>query len=397
MISRLVMSLRNSNHADERLRALEILSRLPVKEATLGLGAAVRHDPSPSVRAKAAFALASRVEDEDAERVLIAAVSDPDANVRAVAVGALGTTKDRRHGPLLRRALGSNDQVVSAAAVDVCALLYRDDGASLVDWMMGSENATERSNVMAVLGRIGDPTDLRLIASMAVDPEPSVRVAAVSALTGFAHLEAERAIVARVSDPDPTVRRVAIEAAPLSADTVDALAGATTDPDVEVRRACASRLGDSSQRAAISLLEKMASDPDSEVVATSLIALLGNRQRESRLAFLRVAETARSEALAITVNRSSAAISVVAVDVGSALATENRILALRVLIALRHLSVADDIAVGLKDLDPTVRLEAARGLISLDVDKLDDRLRALLDDPVQSVRTEVRRLLIRSV
>ncbi len=397
LIAQLVTDLRNHNLLEARLQALRSLARLNTKQATTGLTAAARHDPSPTIRVAAVAALAERISDPDVVKVLCGGLSDPDSAVRARSILALGSSGDPLHRPLILAELGSPRADVDGAARDAAIELFGADVDSFVDWLLGRTDVPQLCSGLAVLKEIATPAGAKVIGALSVSPHPEVRVAAVLALSALSDVESARALIERFADPDPAVRATAVIHAPSGEEMFVALRTASVDPTSDVRAACAARLADGDAYESIALLEQLCSDPNADVAATALGGLLHRRGLESRTAFVRASQSAECEAVARAYRDSAAAVSVIASEVRGALTVDARAIAVGVLSAMGVVELASEIAEGTSDPDPRVRLEAARGLAAIGVENLDDRLRKLIDDPVAEVRSEVRRLLIRSV
>jgi len=206
---------------------------------------ALRGDPSPEVRAGAAIALAD-VRAHEALAVLLVAVEDGDANVRQMALLALGEIGDARAGPRLERALADDRPEVRYQAVIAFARVAKDDGAA----------------VATVLGRALDDPDnaIRYIAmrvaeerlAAEADPEPA-RAEAMAQ-------KAEQ----RIEDPDDALAVVsALYLARLGrprgrAIVLDVVAERRSTPELEDEQACVELAGELRLDDAVAHLERRA-------------------------------------------------------------------------------------------------------------------------------------------
>lgn len=181
-------------------------------------------------------ALAGHLGDEDAAR---AGLHDPDATVRATALGALArlgvlTVTEleaaRRDDPVVRtRAAELAPTVATADALAVLRTLLADDDdgvAEMAAWACGEVEAADLAIVDA-LAQVAE-----------THRDPLTREAAVAALGAIGH-EAGLAAILRAAGDKPAVRRRAVLAlAPFDGPEVDAaLERALTDRDWQVRQA----------------------------------------------------------------------------------------------------------------------------------------------------------------
>lgn len=158
-----------------RAAALGALARLEVLDAST-LAAAVS-DPSPAVRARVAELAATRPDVDIA--VLL---DDPDPDVVEVAAWAFGERVDV-------------DADLADAVLDKLIELARSAGEALV-----------RESAVAALGAIGDDRALPAIVAACAD-KPAVRRRAVLALAPFEGAEVDAALARALEDRDWQVRQ----------------------------------------------------------------------------------------------------------------------------------------------------------------------------------------------
>ena len=192
-------------------------------------------DPGPVARRRQA-AVAGHAGDVDAAR---AALVDPDAAVRATAIGAL-----ERLGALtsteLEAALGDPSSRVRRRAIEACASWPGDGAPSLltslddpdgsivevVAWASGERQPPEAGAVTALA---------RLVTA---HEDALVREAAVAALGAIGDEAGRAAILAALADKATVRRRAVLALAPFEGPDVDAaLAAAREDRDWQVRQA----------------------------------------------------------------------------------------------------------------------------------------------------------------
>ena len=136
----LAAALRDAEHAEPRIRlsALKDLVRLARtaerEQATLGIIALLRSDPSAELRAEAALALAD-AEAGGANTALLAAIDDPMLRVRQLAIlalGELGEPGDAELGARLRGSLESNEPSLRFQALIACERLLPEEAPALL-------------------------------------------------------------------------------------------------------------------------------------------------------------------------------------------------------------------------------------------------------------------------
>ncbi len=139
-------------------------------------------------------------------------LSDPDEEVRALALVVAGSFDDPRIIPATIGLLKDPDWWLRVTAADT---LGRFKDASAVDALIGTLNDPEaRWAAVEALGRIGDGRSLQALAKLFGDPSVEIRIEVLLALKKFKHpkiLEALQKVAA--TDPDRIVRGRALEIA----------------------------------------------------------------------------------------------------------------------------------------------------------------------------------------
>jgi HEAT repeat protein len=188
------------------------------------------------VARRRAAALAGHRGDVDAAR---AATHDPDAGVRAVALGALGRAGALTPGdlvaaiadpsPVVRRKACEVVAAAGTSTVDIVDLTADDDAtvSEVAAWALGEldppltgstarlselarthDDALVREAAVAALGAIGDPDALAAVLAATTD-KATVRRRAVLALAAFEGPEVEAALERARADRDAQVRQAA--------------------------------------------------------------------------------------------------------------------------------------------------------------------------------------------
>jgi twitching motility protein PilT len=149
---------------------------------------------------------------EDLVEPTVELLSDPDEEIRALALAVVGAFEDPRIIPATVELLGAEDWWLRVCAADTLGQ-FNDPRA--VDALMAAlDDAEARWAAVEALGRIGDPRCLPRLSKLLNDPAPEVRIEVLLALPKFNHPKVLEALqrVAR-SDPHRSVRVRALEIA----------------------------------------------------------------------------------------------------------------------------------------------------------------------------------------
>lgn len=139
-------------------------------------------------------------------------LSDPDQDVRALALVVAGSFDDPRIIPATISLLKDPDWWLRVTAAETLGRFQDDRAVNALVATLGDPEA--RWAAVEALGRIGDPRSLAALAKLFADPAPDVRIEVLLALRNFNHpkiLEALRKVAA--TDPDRLVRGRALEIA----------------------------------------------------------------------------------------------------------------------------------------------------------------------------------------
>ncbi len=139
-------------------------------------------------------------------------LSDPDDEVRAMALVVAGSFDDPRIIPATISLLKDDDWWLRVTAADTLGRFKDEQATSAL--VATLEDPEARWAAVEALGRIGDPRALQPLAKLLADPAPEVRIEVLLALRNFDHpkiLEALRKVAS--SDPDRVVRGRALEIA----------------------------------------------------------------------------------------------------------------------------------------------------------------------------------------
>jgi HEAT repeat protein len=225
---------------------------------------ALRADPSPSVRAEAALALAD-MGAREALPMLLFAIEDEDAHVRQMALSALGEIGDPRASQRLERALSDARPEVRYQAVIAFARVAKDDvnavGSALSRALDDDDGAIRYIAMRVAEERLAaSPSEARERPSDGAAASPSEARERPSAEVAGLLERAERL----VDDADDALAVVAgLYLARLGrprgcAVVLDVVAENRSTPELEDEQACVELAGDLPLRAAIPHLERRA-------------------------------------------------------------------------------------------------------------------------------------------
>jgi HEAT repeat protein len=189
-----------------------------------------------SAARRRAAALAGHVGDEAAAR---AALADPDARVRATALGALARMAHLRGGDVAA-ALADSSPVVRRRAAELAPTLAPEERAPLAP-LLDDADPTVVEVAAWALGELvpPEPGSVEALAALATTHEDAlVREAAVAALGAIGDPAGLPAVLAATGDKATVRRRAVLALAPFEGPEVDAaLERARTDRDWQVRQA----------------------------------------------------------------------------------------------------------------------------------------------------------------
>ncbi len=305
---------------------------VPLGDAAVAAVVPVLGSEDVAVREAAAKTLA-RLGGARAVTGLVTLLEDSDAGVRRIALAALAKfewkpSDDRQRalaavlhrrwdavvdcgavavGPLLA-ALRDPDRNVRRNAAGLLARLGATEAVEALAETLADEDWRVRMAAAEALGSLGGDSALTALAVALHDPDAEVRVAVAEALRALG--DPRGALVAAVEDPDCDVRRVAIEAVGRNetADRVPLLVRALADPDWGLRRAAVAALvalgwqpEDDAQRATVAVAQGRCRDAAQlgSIALTPLLAALGDedgRLREEAATALRGMDDERAAA-----------------------------------------------------------------------------------------------------
>ena len=206
---------------------------------------------------------------DDADFEIVArACRDPDGDLRATALGALspGRNGDRALA-LLMAALHDPEPDVRISAVSELGYSQRTDLVPAIAAMATDPDPHVRASVASALGRLGDEAGVPAALMLVDDGHPRVRSCAVKTLGELGGDRATALLVERAGSPDPEVRRQAGEAlaANVTPETLTHVRRLCNDAEAVVRASAVAALGWSKAAAGGPIVAERAKDPDPTV------------------------------------------------------------------------------------------------------------------------------------
>ena len=396
--------LRTSRVVRDRIRALDAIQTLGVREAIPALESTFAKDPNPNVRAAALGALNVFLEGKALVEKIRDAVRDPSDSVRLQVIPILGELRPKElegARSLLLPLLDSNDIRIRGPASDLIARLYRNDWEELTDLLLGAEKKARILGLIETLGKIGDVAAGPLFLQFMQHADVDVRIAAANAAAEGQCLKKSEWLLS-LEDPQEKVRLAAIHGLGKQFDLeiLEIFSKHADDPSVTIRREVAQILGKQrvpGDERPEKLLWKLSRDENLEVKLTALLSLyrLGragispsileisqNLEREERQTIL---EKIKKEGIFVelkdTIRRSRH--------------MAMRIEAIKILAALDVHSNVSEIMESLTDPSPDVRIAAIEALALVQDPSVEQKVLALLQDPVELVRSSVKRRRLR--
>jgi HEAT repeat protein/energy-coupling factor transporter ATP-binding protein EcfA2 len=251
--------------ADVRWRMAKALGNIRDTRAVEPLSAALC-DPDTSVRWAAAEAL-GRIGNPHAVEPLIAALRNPDAGVRWRVAKALGNIRDTRAVEPLIAALHDPDRDVRWAAAKALGNIRDTRAVEPLSAALCDPDTSVRWRAAEALGKIGHPRAVEPLIAALRDPDADVRWRAAEALGKIGHPRAVEPLIAALRDPDASVRWHAAEVLRNIRDTraVEPLIAALRDPDKVVPKRAAKALGQIRDTRAVEPLIAALRNPDAGV------------------------------------------------------------------------------------------------------------------------------------
>jgi len=235
-------------------------------------------DPDANVRIAAANSL-GQLEDPRAIPALITASRDANVQVRSAAFQALSDFEDPRIYEPMVAALKDPDADVRQRAAQTLGSLENKAAVTPLVGALGDSSADVRQSAAQSLGELQDPAAASALAGALKDPKADVRQAAAQSLGELDLKTAPPALIAALKDSDADVRQAAAQSLGEIQDpsAVPALQGSLGDANADVREGAVRALSEISDSTAINALivALKSSDPG---VRRQAAQALGQRQ-----------------------------------------------------------------------------------------------------------------------
>ena len=265
--------LRGVLDPSERVRLISGLRTFQGEHSRSALLQLVRGDPSAEVRTAALTSIAELLDPDELLSFGSRALGDPSAMVRRAAVGLFTRVPPQRAFPRLILALKPEEEVAVLTAV---AGLVEEHFAEFRETVLAAPLETQRAVLVARLARQVHHPDLSaLLSALSRSAAPEIREAVAEVWGDRPDAADSLALETMLGDPVLSVRRIAIGAA-VATERYELLDRMTQDPEADVRREIAVRLGKGPPiaRAGLLVLEHLETDPDMTVRASAYVARL---------------------------------------------------------------------------------------------------------------------------
>jgi HEAT repeat protein len=230
-------------------------------------------DRHPTVRIAALRAMAKI---EDGTRTVQAArelLGDGDADVRAAALGVLENLEDDESRDLIEKSIDDGDPRVRCAAIAALTKVHDSETADLVAPLLDDPDGAVRDTAVNALVELKDPRAMGPLLDRLDRPDPFGRARVIHALGRLKSREAvEPLISVLLTDEAGAVRAAAARALGTGGYgvAVQPLLQSLDDPDVQVRRAAAASLGEiGDERALAPLIETVLDEGEDLIVRTA--------------------------------------------------------------------------------------------------------------------------------
>jgi HEAT repeat protein len=226
----------------------------------------------------------SGIGDPNAARTQIAALGDPDPDVRQAAIQTLERCWDSESLHIIVGALGHSDEAVRALVQEVLVRIGAPAVGPLID-AFTDRNTELRGRAAEILIAIGRPAVESLIQTLQ-DPSDLVRWRAARTLGSIADPRAIPPLIEALGEDDILLRRDAANALQVfGAEAVDPLILALQDAPPQIKKEAAEVLGRLEDRRAIKPLLAVLEHPSTEIQCAALWALgeLGDSDLEETI------------------------------------------------------------------------------------------------------------------
>ena len=399
--------LQSDRQPSARIRAMQALALFGERRCAPILETSLKKDPNATVRAQALASLGQFLEVPELLKRLVLAIRDPADEVRLQAahtLDGLAPADVKPHREQLIELLETENDELQEAVCKLLSGCYKRDWRALADRLMGAERTDSLRGLIRTLSLIGDPNIGVLFLPLLDHKEAEIRELAAEQLSRVASRLSPASLVRYLEDPNERVRSAIVRCLgkQIGAEVMPPLMERMLDPSASVRQEVAAAFGratDLEDEQPVQLLTKMATDRSVLVRAQSLASLIRLGVPGQRKVFeeaCRDLDEADLVALRTRLNKDGTLYQVLEImktDRGARKRAD----------ALYFLGQADldryapDIVLALQDPATTVRLAAIEALGQLEDPEIQEAIEALSHDPVEAVRSAVKRRRLRSL
>jgi len=399
--------LQSDRQPSARIRAMQALALFAESRCAPILESSFKRDPNATVRAQALASLGRFLDVSELLDRLVLAIRDPADEVRIQAahtLDGLDPEAVKPHREQLVELLETENEELQEAACKLLSSCYRHDWRTLADRLMGSEKTRSLRGLIQTLSLIGDPKIGVLFLPILDHRDAEIRELAAEQLSHVASRLPLESLVRYLEDPNERVRSAIVRCLgkQMGAEVVTPLVERMLDPSPLVRQEVAAAFGRATHledEEPVQMLTKMAKDRSVLVRAqalASLIRLGATGQRKVFEEACRDLDEADLVALRTRLNKDgtlSQVLKITKTDRGAKKRTD----------AVYFLGLADldryapEISLALQDPAAPVRIAAIEVLGRLEDPGIQDAVEALSRDPVEEVRSAVKRRRLRSV
>ena len=399
--------LQSDRQPSARIRAMQALALFGERRCAPILETSLKKDPNATVRAQALASLGQFLEVPELLKRLVLAIRDPADEVRLQAahtLDGLAPADVKPHREQLIELLETENDELQEAVCKLLSSCYKRDWRALADRLMGAEKIDSLRGLIRTLSLIGDPNIGVLFLPLLDHREAEIRELAAEQLSRVASRLSPESLVRYLEDPNERVRSAIVRCLgkQIGAEIMPPLMERMLDPSALVRQEVAAAFGratDLEDEQPVQVLTKMAKDGSVLVRAQALASLIRLGVPGQRKVFeeaCRDLDEADLVALRTRLNKDGTLYQVLEImktDRGARKRAD----------ALYFLGQADldryapDIVLALQDPATTVRLAAIEALGQLEEPGIQEAIEALSRDPVEAVRSAVKRGRLRSL
>ncbi|MCH7856527.1 MAG: HEAT repeat domain-containing protein [Gemmatimonadetes bacterium] len=399
--------LQSDRQPSARIRAMQALALFGESRCAPILESSLKRDPNATVRAQALESLGRFLDLPELLDRLVLAIRDPADEVRLQAARTLdGLNPDdvKPHREQLVELLETENDELQEAVCQLLSKCYRRDWRTLADRLMGAEKTHSLRGLIRTLSLIGDPKIGVLFLPILDHRDPEIRELAAEQLSHVASRLPLESLVPYLEDPNERVRSAIVRCLgkQMGAEVVTPLLERMLDPSPLVRQEVAAAFGrptDLDDEEPVQVLTKMAKDASVLVRAQALASLIRLGVTGQRKVFEEACTDLDEEdlvALRARLNKDGTLPQVLEI-MKTDRDAKKRADAVHFLAQADLQGYASEIVLALQDPATTVRMAAIETLGQLEDPGIQEAIEALSSDPVEAVRTAVKRRRLRSV